>query len=198
MTSLLIANQARPSECDLFGNLFHLRFFFSPVVFWISEMQHRIFGHSGFLRTASCALIAACLAGCGQAPGPQRVAISGEVLFGTEPLESGRIHFIPIEGTQGPAAVALVTDGVYSFERNNGPVVGTNKIMIESVIDPGFEIDDEVAYAEAVRARKGRPVLPREVIPPEYNTKSNLVATVSLDEPVLDFELKKSEVAQKH
>lgn len=144
------------------------------------------------LHSASLCLIAVCLIGCGRSPGPQRVAISGEVLFGHEPLESGRIRFTPIEDTKGPAAVAIVTDGIYVFDRENGPVVGKNKIQIESLPDPGFDLDDEEAYAEAIRARKGRPVLPPETIPPEYNERSNLVATISMDgETELDFELKK-------
>ena len=149
-------------------------------------------GRARRLHLASYCLIVVCLVGCGRPSGPPRVAISGEVLFGQEPLESGRIRFIPIEETKGPAAVAVVTDGIYVFDRENGPVVGKNRIQIESLPDPGFDLDDEEAYAEAIRARNGRPVLPPESIPPEYNERSNLMATIEMDgETQLDFEIKK-------
>jgi len=155
--------------------------------------MHVPFSHRDWwLHLASYCLISVCLTGCSRPSGPQRLAISGEVLFGQEPLESGRIRFIPIEETTGPVAVAVVTDGIYVFDRENGPVLGKNRVQIESLPDPGFDLDDEEAYAKAIRARNGRPVLPPELIPPEYNARSNLVATIEMGgETELDFELKK-------
>jgi hypothetical protein len=143
------------------------------------------------------ALVAASLlgisaTGCSRTAGPERVAVRGEIRFNDEPLESGRIKFTPIEAAIGPTAVATVTAGVYALDKQNGPVVGTNRIQIESLPDPGFEMDDEVAYAQAQKAKKGRPVIPAEVIPPEYNERSKLVETISADgQTELDFDLKK-------
>jgi hypothetical protein len=144
-------------------------------------------------RSAVCGLLLLCAMGCGKARGPQRVAIKGAVHFNNEPLPSGRILFCPIDDAKGPTAVATVKNGVYAFDRKNGPVVGKNKIQIESIPDPGFDLDDEASYAKAIRDNKGKAVLPAETIPPEYNQRSNLVAMITTESRAdLDFSLEKA------
>lgn len=140
---------------------------------------------------AGVCLLAVCSGvGCSRAPGPQRVPIRGAVLFNNQMLKAGRITFIPIDGSKGPTAVATVTDGFYDFKPTNGPVVGKNKVQIESIIDPGFAIDDEAAYAKAAVEKAGAPVLPQQPIPSEFNQRSTLVVEVSPDgEKKLDFSL---------
>lgn len=140
-----------------------------------------------------CSVLLLGSIGCSRPAGPARAAVSGEVIFNHQPLESGRITFVPVDGTQGPTAIAVVTDGFYQFDRRNGPVIGKNRIQIESLPDPGFELDDEEAYAKAMRDRKGLPVLPREQIPPEYNQRSTLVEEVFDDgELQIDFSLEQA------
>jgi hypothetical protein len=149
-----------------------------------------------FRCVAVTTLCGACLtnfSGCNRRTGPLRIAISGEVLLDGEPLESGRIQFTPVDETNGPAAVTTVIDGIYVFDPTNGPVVGKNKIQIESLPDPGFELDDEAAYAQAIRKSKGKNVMPPDVIPPRYNARTELFATISPHaETEFDFALKKS------
>lgn len=135
-------------------------------------------------------LMICCVFGCGDSNGPQRVAVRGAILFQNEMLKAGRITFTPIDGSKGPTAVATVTDGFYDFNAVNGPVAGKNKVQIESIIDPGFAMDDEVAYAKASQEKGGVPVLPQQPIPPEFNRQSKLVVEVSPDgEKKLDFSL---------
>jgi hypothetical protein len=136
-------------------------------------------------------LLAVCWSlGCGGSRGPQRVAVRGAILFNNEMLKSGRITFTPIEGSKGPSAVATVTDGFYDFNALNGPVVGKNKVQIESIIDLGFAMDDEAAYAKASKESGGASVSKQPQIPPEFNQQSKLVVEVSPDgEKKLDFSL---------
>lgn len=142
------------------------------------------------LATGVC-LFALCFgAGCGRVQGPQRVPIRGAILFNNQMLKAGRITFVPIEGSKGPTAVATVTDGFYDFKSTTGPVVGKNKVQIESIVDLGFAMDDEAAYAKAAMEKGGLPVLPPQPIPAEFNQRSNLVVEVSPDgEKKLDFSL---------
>lgn len=121
------------------------------------------------------------LNGCGWRSGPSRVAIDGVVLVSDAPLKDGRISFIPTEETTGPAAVARVVAGKFRFNSHTGPVVGKHKVQIESTLDLGFPLDDERAYANAVRenADTGESVLPRQPIPPEYNEQTELSVEIS-------------------
>lgn len=121
------------------------------------------------------------LNGCGWNSGPRRVPIDGIVLVADAPLKDGRISFIPTEETTGPAAVAHVVAGKFRFNSSTGPVVGKHKVQIESTLDLGFPLDDERAYANAVRekADTGESVLPRQPIPPEYNEHTELSVEIS-------------------
>lgn len=129
----------------------------------------------------SCIAIQFSAIGCGRPAGPARVALEGAVLFDHQPLKAGRIKFTPSDGNKGPTAVATITDGFYEFESRNGPVVGKNKVQIESIPDLGFALDDEAAYAKAVTKNGGKPALPAEAIPSDFNSRTTLVVTVSSD-----------------
>ena len=118
------------------------------------------------------------------------MALRGAILFKNQILKEGRIRFTPVDGSKGPAAVATVTAGFYEFSPLTGPVVGRHKVQIESIASPGFDLDDESAYARAAQKQTGRPVLPPQPIPPEYNERSILVVTVLPDgEKKFDFSL---------
>lgn len=141
-----------------------------------------------FLATVACAIGLLLVLGCGRSAGPRRVAVRGAILFDNRPLKAGRIKFTPIESSKGPAAVATVTDGFYDFDARSGPVVGKHKVQIESIVDPGFELDNEAAYAQQASQRVAKPVLPPQPIPPEFNERTTLTVTVSPEgEKKLDF-----------
>lgn len=118
-----------------------------------------------------------CLAAIGSlgcsAEGPQRANVSGRVTIGGQPLAAGRILFVPIAPTSGPAASARITDGAYHLSEAEGPVVGTHRVEIEADRSLGFAIDDEVAFAK--RAQKPWPKSP---IPPAFGRESRLTVTI--------------------
>lgn len=123
-------------------------------------------------------LIGLAMTGCSSST-LERVAARGAVQFDGRPLAAGKITFLPIDGTKGPAAVATITDGFYEFDRATGPVIGRHRVEIEALVDPGFPLDDEAAYARAAaKTTAGKPVLPPETIPAVYNRQSNLQATI--------------------
>lgn len=137
------------------------------------------------IRSQICGLsrwIAASLlfvSGCGGQPNFQRAPVGGVVSLDTKPLKSGMVRFIPTGTNKGPAAVAMVKEGRFELAQVNGPVAGQLRIEIEATGFEGFEIDDEVAYAE--RAAKGSSPIPPNPIPPQYNKNSTLTIQVPLE-----------------
>ena len=139
-----------------------------------------------------CSVVLLVTSGCGRPTGPQRVAVQGTILFDGQPLQAGRIRFIPTEGTKGPSAAGSVEKGFYEFTSSNGPVVGKHRVEIEAIPNPGFELDDEAAYAKAQKEKNAVP-LPSQPIPPQYNERSTLTAAVDpKGEKKFDFNLDKA------
>jgi predicted small lipoprotein YifL len=152
--------------------------------------QHRRWG-------ASVAALALALAsaGCGRNEGPLRIPVEGAISIDSQPLQSGVIRFIPTGGTEGPAAAAMIEDGVYALSRDDGPVVGTHRVEIEATFELGFELDDEQASARW--ASQGHSI-PRNPIPARYNTHSALTAEVTSDGPnQFDFTIDTNGSAQQ-
>lgn len=84
--------------------------------------------------------------GCGER-GPQRAAVEGTVTLAGRPLPHGRVVFLPQPPAQGPAAAAVVREGRFQLGRQDGPVVGPNRLEVEIERPLGFALDDEAAYA---------------------------------------------------
>jgi len=125
-------------------------------------------------------MLVLCLAavpmGCGRA-GPPRAAIEGQVTIGELPLKSGRIVFIPLAPNEGPAASAAIVDGRYQIDSSEGPIVGQNRVEVESEFELGFSLDDELAFTSGT----GQP-WPKIAIPPEFNRFSQVTADVKKGE----------------
>jgi hypothetical protein len=68
-------------------------------------------------------------AGCGEADGG-RIAFSGRVTRGDEPVPQGFVSFHPAEGHTGPAANADIKDGVYRFTASDGPLPGPHRATV--------------------------------------------------------------------
>ena len=150
-----------------------------------------------FVNSLPCASVMVCCAlllvtsGCGRPAGPQRVAVHGAILFDGQPLQAGQIRFVPADGTKGPSAAGSVEKGFYKFTAANGPVVGKHRVEIEAIPNAAFELDDEAAYAKAQKEKNAVP-LPPQPIPPQYNERSTLTATVDpKGEKKFDFDLEK-------
>jgi hypothetical protein len=124
--------------------------------------------------------LAGCLilfCGCGQ-PGP---SVVGTVLLDGDPLPSGRIRFVPVEGTRGPDAGAVIEEGKYSVGKSL--TVGKYRVEIHGV-------------KESTMRKERDPIIPvhlipaaMEAVPPAYNAKSELIKTVEAGVNTLDFDL---------
>ena len=73
----------------------------------------------------------ASASGCSHAAN-SRAAVSGTVRLDSEPLKEGAIAFFPIQGTVGPSAAGVITDGKYDIPREKGPVIGKNRVEIRA------------------------------------------------------------------
>jgi hypothetical protein len=121
--------------------------------------------------------------GCGR-EGPNLAAVSGKVLVDHEPLVEGAITFVPIDGTAGPSAGAVIHNGFYRLPRRQGAVVGKNRVEIRGFRKTGRQIRDPMA------PNAGRRI--DEIVPallPECNDQSTLVRDIHEGDNVLDFDL---------
>ena len=115
--------------------------------------------------------------GCSREPAsPPRFPVTGTVTVNGEPLQAGRIRFSPLTGTSTPGTSVGVVDGSYLTTVEEGLMEGEYRVEIEAEEDLGFELDDDQAYAK----RGGKPLPPNQ-IPPQFNRKSTLEATVMAD-----------------
>jgi hypothetical protein len=124
-------------------------------------------------------LALAIAAGCGGEKGPPRVAVSGSVSLDGQPLSSGVIRFLPTGDTRGPAAAAVIKEGVYELSQSEGPIVGTHRVEIEAADYFGFAIDDEAAFAQNVEKKPSRAL--KNPVPEIYNRRSTLSVEVVPD-----------------
>jgi hypothetical protein len=131
--------------------------------------------------------------GCGET-GPNRFSAGGAVLFDGKPMKNGIIRFVPVNGTKGPALAGIIQDGFYDFSREKGAVVGDYRVEIEGQLETPFEIDDDSAYAKAYESARKNP-LPPQPVPAIYNSKSNLIITITPNAEAnkFDFDLTKKE-----
>jgi len=123
---------------------------------------------------AGCFLL---FSGCGK-PGP---SVVGTVLLDGDPLPSGRIRFVPVEGTRGPDAGAVIEEGKYSVDK--GLTLGKYRVEIHGV-------------KESTLRKERDPILPVylipaaiEAVPPAYNAKSQLICAVEAGANTFDFYL---------
>ncbi len=68
------------------------------------------------------------LAGC-QDEVAARVAVAGNVVFGTDAQVDGSIRFVPDGGQSGPAAATIVTGGQFRFDAASGPLPGNYRVI---------------------------------------------------------------------
>lgn len=112
--------------------------------------------------------------GCGEQPeGPDRAAVTGTVFLDGTPLADGTLLFVPVEGTRGPRVSVRIDDGRFEADKVNGPAVGRHRIQIQSTAGPAF--DDEQTLVRLTANPRRLSVL---VVPPVYNTQSQLTADI--------------------
>ncbi len=130
-------------------------------------------------------LLTACLvtAGCSGGDPLGRQTISGKVTLDGRPLDSGTIHFEPLDETGGHGSGGVITDGRYELPAAHGLPEGNYRVSISA---------PEVIDQEPVMGRELPP--PAERVPPRYNIESQLTAKVTNEGPNgFDFQLKSTE-----
>ena len=68
--------------------------------------------------------------GCGGQNGVSTEVIHGTVTVGGQTPETGRLRFVPIEGTPGPASTGRIVDGQYRIEARGGVPVGKHRVEV--------------------------------------------------------------------
>jgi hypothetical protein len=136
------------------------------------------------LRFAVCGFVLlSCLTGCGQRDA--RIAISGTVSYDGQPVKKGIITFVPANG-KGPTAAATIVDGQYSVKL----AAGSKVVKIEA-----FKVTGQRHYNK----NPSSPMVDQQeqILPPRYNTKSELAREISSTEKTCDFALDKSPTARR-
>jgi hypothetical protein len=121
--------------------------------------------------------------GCGDEG--SRAEVHGTVTFEKQPVESGSIAFIPIDGTQGPATGGPIEGGAYRLARRDGPVIGPHRVEIRATRKTGQQIlagpgaENPSAMVDVVEMH----------VPAKYNSQSTLTAKIQAGVNKFDFDL---------
>jgi hypothetical protein len=146
-------------------------------------MYRRIFRPTRLFPVIGLVLLS-CLAGGGCTG--KRASVDGAVTYDDQPVDGGRIFFIPQGGLVGrPAVHATIELGKYYLPAAQGPELGNHRVEIVwhkkpggkplgKPGDPGFTTDDLV-----------------QTLPAVYNSKSTLSVDVQPRNNTFDFSLKK-------
>ncbi|MDG3002533.1 hypothetical protein [Paludisphaera mucosa] len=119
------------------------------------------------------AALFACLglAGCGEG-GPSRLPVSGKVSLDGKPLTTGKVTFVPLDGTT--ASVAEIRDGAFQADRSAGPSPGRYQVEIIAVEPTGKKVPNPDVPGSTIDEE-------RDLVPARYNVKSELTAEVKPD-----------------
>lgn len=134
-------------------------------------------------RLPLCLTVAALLfAGCSGA-GPQRAEVSGTVKINGQAVPEGAINFFPDKGTKGPEAGAAIKDGKFHIPRDQGPIVGTNRIVLRAFQKTGRKIQDPTAPPGTLTDEIAN------IFPPDVADNSTLFREVQPSDNVFDFDI---------
>ena len=127
--------------------------------------------------TGACAVaIAVLIGGCGPSNPLGRKAVSGKVTLNGTPLKSGNISFTP-KSDKGVSSGAVIADGAYSIETEKGLPEGEYVVRIFAAV-PDTRAPEANMPPGPVTSPPGI-----DLIPPEYNAKSDKVARVTAEGP---------------
>jgi hypothetical protein len=134
-------------------------------------------------------LLLLLVAGCSKESGPARFGVSGDVTFDNQPIESGAISFIPVEGTAGPVAGGRIDDGKYQIEPADGPVPGKYRVEIVATRHTGKHVEAGIAGAVSGPSAMASTEEIQMFIPPQFNKKSILTAEIKEGDNKANFAL---------
>jgi hypothetical protein len=108
--------------------------------------------------------------------------VTGTVRLDNEPLATGSIAWIPIEGTPGPGGGGEISSGG-KYEIRRGLRPGKYRVEIRSTRTlPGHQVLNPTIPTELVDEEVS-------VIPEQYNTRSSLIREVGPGSKVVHFDL---------
>jgi len=123
------------------------------------------------------------LSGCSKSPTRR---VMGEVSYKGEPIKSGTIELVPIEGTDGPAVGGSITEGAYDVPAAKGPLAtGTYRVKLWAMRDTG-KFPPGPRYPKSTTVRES-------ILPVEYNIESKLEVKIdpNANPNRIDFHLPK-------
>jgi hypothetical protein len=129
-------------------------------------------------------LLSVCwlLAGCSK--GPPYGDVAGKITLDGRDVASGSIRFVPLDGMTSTAG-GTITDGTYSVR------VPVNKVRIEISAVGGQPAQSGMsAPSETDLVASGNYVMPTELVPAKYNTKSELTLDVVEGNNPANYDLK--------
>jgi hypothetical protein len=116
-----------------------------------------------------CALVGVVfvISGCNESP---RNAVSGTVTFEGQPLADGYVMFVPLDGTPGPTAGAMVENGKFEIAEECSVFAGNFRVEI---------VASRPSNRKVLSQESGKMVnVPEQYIPIRYNQESELQASV--------------------
>jgi hypothetical protein len=119
------------------------------------------------------------LAGCSA----NEAEVSGTVRLDGELIHEGSINFIPVEGTKGPGAGAVIKDGKYHIPRSHGVTVGRNRVELRAFKNTGKKVQDPIGSPGALVDVR----VP--AFPPEYNDQSTIIKEIQAGSSTIDFDV---------
>jgi len=127
-------------------------------------------------------LAALLLFSAGCSDGLRRAAVSGQILVDKDPLQEGKIDFLPSEPNAGPSTGAIVKDGKYSIPAGEGVIVGKNRVEIRGFRKSGRKIPDVWEKGKMIDEMIS-------AIPAEFNDKTTLTREIQEGNNTLNFDL---------
>ncbi len=119
------------------------------------------------------AIVLLGLSGCGRTCRPERVEVEGRVQLDGQPLDAGTITFIP-QGA-GTAASGPIAEGQYHLPMAQGPSPGKCRVEILSYRETGRKVEGPTSNGMGMVAEM------RQIIPPRYNTHSELESVLGAE-----------------
>jgi hypothetical protein len=153
-------------------------------------------GNASALLVVAAALIV--VIGCGDDTGlGKRYPVTGKVTFKDEPLEKGRIDFIPTDLQNGRPATGTIQDGAFrltTLTPNDGALPGDYKVTISALSVDNTAVEKTIMeqggggrqHEIAMATQKGKPLVPAKY---QLADTSGLTATVKEESNSFTFDL---------
>lgn len=118
------------------------------------------------------------MVGCGNS---KRLPVKGEVSIDGTPVQEGFMNFTPLPGTEGPTAGAKIADGKYEIDPLKSLFEGNYVVSIK-VWKQSKRVTEDFATGERERG-----II--QILPPKYNSESELTLELVRGEDTYNFEL---------